>query len=1685
MYTKKRPLVILSRTSKVALSLLFTGLFLSACGGRDKNSNSAESTNNGGGNGGTATTNASPTANVGSVVNVTVNNSVHITGSGTDSDGEIVAYQWSEDGKVLGTSASLSYTATIEGKHVLTLTVTDNNNATGTDTLHFTAKAPVVNIPTPNKPACITLDALKNQIKNNEDVTQVNTSCLTDMSALFYKAKDFNQDIGGWDVSKVKDMRYMFEAATSFNQDISNWDVSNVTEMGYMFYSAKRFNQPIGRWKMSSVTSISGMFSGALAFNQTVSDWDVSNVTSMFSVFSGASAFSDQDLRAWDVSKVNSRQYFMKGVGVGNTPPNWDDQDKTAPVISVNGGDVTIEQDASYTDAGATAVDNIDGELEVVVTGSVDTATIAKYTITYTATDAAGNSSTATRTVTVIAKTPQNHAPVVIDLQEKLKENVSTHEIILLGTDVDGDNLVYSLITEPTHGSVVISGNKASYTPRADYFGLDSFIYKANDGITDSNNATVRLIISSTNKAPTANAGADTSVQVNTPVALTATATDIDGTITRYVWKEDNITLATTAVFDYTPKTEGEHTLTLTVTDNEGTTATDQVIVTATATPNLAPTANAGKDTTVQLGKSVTLTGSGVDTDGTIASHSWSENGAVIATTAGFEYTPTTQGSHTLTLTVTDNDGATATDDINITVTLAAPYQIIFGTNPVKVARNIQTSLFTQTLQKITSVIDGSGNPVATEPTFDPNVVDLSTPGTYPVEFSYTDPYGRTISNTLLVIVENYAPVAVSASITVDEDSVNNPITLVASDANQWDTLTYIVNQPSHGTVSGTFPNVTYSPVPNYAGSDSFTFTVNDGIAESTGTISITVTDLPEPQGAWLPAGMGGGGGIELPSISPHDKNTVMITTDMSGVYKTQNFGKDWGLLPFKTAAQKGITDRGGSSPIQFTSDSNVIYANHRDTYPKDDFITEDINSPEHIRYVVKSTDAGKTFNRLKAANTQYSSQVYADPASSKRLILRAEINGEMQVLYSNDGGDSFVSIPAITPVIVPTDDPNAPDLVLHVMGAFWNGDEVVIATNGGLYVSNSSDHNKVAFKKVTTAKFNNPAKESLTTFSSAKDAQGNISFFAVTYPTSLGWSINYPRNPSYVVEPVDEPTDKYTFEDISVYRMDWEKPPLLPTWETVNYTKSDFIPFWVGTARNDIKTVYLAGIDRNPWLRPAVIKNTQGAKGDKLSWTSVLLTDACQGNDTCDGNNDPKGWRPPEPNKNIRSGWGSTDGLYNTGEGVNEITWGWSPDAEGFAVDPNDSSRIILSTNALFSSENGGDDWTQIYNKQDNQNDFGAIPQHDSNKRYKSNGMEPTVTWWMEWLNNNDVVAAQTDVKGMLSNDDGISWRSLANTLPNENTYKITKSIDGKNLFAATAKTNDYYLDHYRMRDLEDATVNISTCLADNNVAEESFRGAISQSDFEATDWKILQKFQCPVVWVEVDKTNPKKLYASVIHSKHGGIYVTEDVTAAKPLFTLLSKGPSLTKGNPNNIIALNNGDLLASWSVKFDHVTGKAVGSGVFKWVNSTKKWLSYTQPKSMDKWTRDVVKHPTNDSVWFASSYNQYDKFNTPSKSNLVINGGGGIFRYSNNGAVFERITPEEIYRADSISINPNNTDEAYVTTQSDGLWKTVNLNAPKPLFERVTTFNYRHPLRVFYSPVGKPWVTTFGGGVFYLK
>ena len=175
-----------------------------------------------------------------------------------------------------------------------------------------------------------------------------------------------------------------------------------------------------------------------------------------------------------------------------------------------------------------------------------------------------------------------NHVPIANAKYITTNEDTSK-SITLSGTDMDGDTLTYKITQNPEHGAISGIAPNVTYTPTANYHGPDNFTFNVNDGTVDSDIATVRIMVKPVNDAPTVNAGKDQSVNQGTEVILDAIASDPDGTIVSYKWTENLTVLSNHKSFVKSDFTVGEHILMVTVTDNEGATATDKVKITVNA----------------------------------------------------------------------------------------------------------------------------------------------------------------------------------------------------------------------------------------------------------------------------------------------------------------------------------------------------------------------------------------------------------------------------------------------------------------------------------------------------------------------------------------------------------------------------------------------------------------------------------------------------------------------------------------------------------------------------------------------------------------------------------------------------------------------------------------------------------------------------------------------------------------------------------------------------------------------------------------------------------------------------------------------------------------------------------------------------------------------------------------------
>ena len=185
-----------------------------------------------------------------------------------------------------------------------------------------------------------------------------------------------------------------------------------------------------------------------------------------------------------------------------------------------------------------------------------------------------------------------------------------------------------------------------------------------------------------TRQAPTVQAGSNIETETGMEVSVSGEGSDPDGWITSRSWSQvsgpavslsnpDQWTVSFTA-----PQTSGEVRLRLQVTDNDGLSASDDVVIQVVepVIENNKPTANAGADRTVETGDEVVIRGNGEDNDGEITSWSWSQVSGPSVTLSGAGTrevsfrAPASAATIRLRLRVTDNDGATDTDSVTVTV---------------------------------------------------------------------------------------------------------------------------------------------------------------------------------------------------------------------------------------------------------------------------------------------------------------------------------------------------------------------------------------------------------------------------------------------------------------------------------------------------------------------------------------------------------------------------------------------------------------------------------------------------------------------------------------------------------------------------------------------------------------------------------------------------------------------------------------------------------------------------------------------------------------------------------------------------------------------------------------------------------------------------------------------------------
>ncbi|MFC3031623.1 tandem-95 repeat protein, partial [Pseudoalteromonas fenneropenaei] len=531
--------------------------------------------------------------------------------------------------------------------------------------------------------------------------------------------------------------------------------------------------------------------------------------------------------------------------------------------VNVLGNDTDVDTGDSFDLTSVTVVKApTKGTTQVTQTGAIVYTPTANSngtdTFTYTVKDQAGAvSNEATVTMTV---TPVNDAPLASSQTLTLNEDNSL-TITLAATDIENDTLSYSIVTDVNNGTLTQqSTNTWVYTPTLNFNGSDSFVFKANDGTADSNEATVSLTINAVNDAPVADAKI-ASVNEDNSVTVTLTATDVENSALTYAIAtaaQNGSASISGSTLTYVPNANfnGTDTIAITANDGELTSAVVNVVVTVNSVNDI-PIISGSATTSVNEDTSYQFTPSASDVESSNLSFSianqpsWASFNTATGTLSGVPGNSDVGVYNGIVITVSDGVDTASLPAFSITVVNVNDAPTINGV-PATGVKQDENYLFTPTAADIDSPVLTfaiSNKPVWA--TFDSATGSLAgTPTrehvgtTSGIVISVSD--GQLSASlpafSINVAEVNTAPTAANMQVSLKEDSTTSFVAAV-SDIDK-DVLTLaVLSGPTNGQLQVQGTTFSYTPSSNFNGNDSFTYQVSDGeLSSAVATVNIVVT---------------------------------------------------------------------------------------------------------------------------------------------------------------------------------------------------------------------------------------------------------------------------------------------------------------------------------------------------------------------------------------------------------------------------------------------------------------------------------------------------------------------------------------------------------------------------------------------------------------------------------------------------------------------------------------------------------------------------------------------------------------------------------------------------------------------------------------------------------------------------
>ena len=465
-----------------------------------------------------------------------------------------------------------------------------------------------------------------------------------------------------------------------------------------------------------------------------------------------------------------------------------------------------------------------------------------------------------------------NDAPVAQNDTAVLLEDTS-HNINVLGndSDVDGtlDKTSLEVVTQPEHGNVQVNNGVFSYTPDSNSYGADTFTYRVKDDLgLWSNHAEVFITVTAVNDAPLANNDViQTNEDESVIIDVTQNDSDIDGHL-----DEDSVNIVTNPVFGhitnnvdgtvtYTPISNyvGFDSFTYSVLDNEGAQSNTASVTITVLAVNDAPVIESHPVTSATQDEAYSYVVTVKDIDSAdsyklsaLELPSWLD---FDPTTGELSGTPSNDdvGTHSINLVATDAGGLTDTQTFAITVADVND-EATGGISITGEAKEGETLAVESTIEDPDGVGEftyqwmRNGEIITGATLAEYMLTEADIGATITVVVTYVDGHGNTETftsdATSVVIIANVAPVTHDEQFSMDEDE-SITFSLNYFDENGDELTLNLVTPVSNGTLLMDANHLVYQPNADFNGTDSFSYTVSDGMLNSNiATVTIVVNAI-------------------------------------------------------------------------------------------------------------------------------------------------------------------------------------------------------------------------------------------------------------------------------------------------------------------------------------------------------------------------------------------------------------------------------------------------------------------------------------------------------------------------------------------------------------------------------------------------------------------------------------------------------------------------------------------------------------------------------------------------------------------------------------------------------------------------------------------------------------------------